>query len=71
MKATQNTPMTKSELNALPSEAYTEVREAYYRASDAIYGLADATPHLGEHERKAIEQIKAAFEALNHLGKHL
>ncbi|MEE4212915.1 MAG: hypothetical protein V2I43_27020 [Parvularcula sp.] len=71
MKSTQYSPMTKSELNAFPSETYAEVREAYYSASDAIYGLEDAGSHLGEHERKAIEQIKRAFEALNHLGKNL
>ena len=71
MKATENTLMTKSQFNSLPSQAYTEVREAYYRASDSIYGLKDVVPHLGEHERKAINQIAAAFEALSHLGKHL
>ena len=71
MKSTKYSPMTKSELNAFPSETYAEVREAYYRASDAIYGLEDAGSHLGEHERQAIQQLKAAFATLNHLGKHL
>lgn len=63
--------MTRSELDALSSEAYAEVREAYYSASDGLFRMEDAAAHLGEHERKAVEQIKKAFEALNHLGKHL
>ena len=71
MKQNANTPMTREALHALPAEALTEIRDAYYKTGEGILSLADSASHLGPQEQKAIAQLKAALEALNHLGKHL
>lgn len=71
MKQNANTPMTREALHALPAEALTEIRDAYYKTGEGILSLADRASHLGLQEQEAIAQLKAAFEALNHLGKHL
>jgi hypothetical protein len=71
MKQNANTPMTSEALHALSAETLTEIRDAYYKTGEGILSLADNASHLGPQEQKAIAQLKTAFEALNHLGKHL
>ena len=77
MKQNANIPMTREALHALPAEALTQIRDAppppppYYKTGEGILSLADSASHLGPQEQEAIAQLKAALEALNHLGKHL
>jgi hypothetical protein len=71
MKQNTNTPMTKSELHALPADALSEIRDAYYKTGEGILGLADSASHLGPQEQEAIRHLRRAFEALNHLGINL
>ncbi len=71
MKQNSNTPMTREALHALPAEALIEIRDAYYKTGEGILSLVDSASHLGPQEQEAIRNLSRAFEALNHLGKHL
>jgi phosphotransferase system HPr-like phosphotransfer protein len=71
MKQNANTPMTREALHALPADALSEICDAYYKTGEGILGLADSASHLGPQEQEAIRHLRRAFEALNHLGKHL
>ena len=71
MKQNASTPMTREAIHALPAEALTEIRDAYYKTGEGILSLADSVRHLGPQEQEAIRNLRRAFEALDHLGINL
>jgi hypothetical protein len=71
MSMNKQKTFTREYCAKMEPDAYTRLRDSYYRVSDGLTGLQEEAASMGTEERAALEELTAAFEKFSSLGKIL